>query len=176
MSNHYLQLPDDNILSKIKETKGNIHFVPPDFVTTTDCIWPPYSVSKCNQTGKWPKYDEKIAIGCDAFVDPFNQTYKNLFCYLCNTDFDVELVPSLINGTCQEYELPPFTDVSPPFFALLDINEIKTEQNSNEFSCDKSQFKDDKMVSLQIVIILTTLVMTSVFVSKDFTVKSNLLF
>ena len=73
--------------------KGCRLFVnPPDSMkdmSTNLCILP--SISQCNMTGKWDKYDNYIEEACEAFESPFlkkylltSSVYRNVFCYLCN--------------------------------------------------------------------------------------------
>ena len=141
-SDMFIAVPVKNILAKIKESKGNIFFVQPKHTNTMTCIFHSYTVSSCNETGLWPEYDEYIAEACSSFVDPFNATYKNYFCYLCNIK---ERVPEE-NWTCIG-DGSPIKDVSPRFFALLDIATVKGEDKSELLDCDGSQFTDYKFVS-----------------------------
>ena len=73
--------------------KGCRLFVnPPDSmkdVSANLCIFP--SISQCNVTGAWEKYDDYIEEACAAFESPFlknylvsSVVYRNVFCYLCN--------------------------------------------------------------------------------------------
>ena len=42
-------------------------------------------IASCNITGQWQFYDERIVKACSMFSHVVNGTYKNIFCYLCNT-------------------------------------------------------------------------------------------
>ena len=78
------KFPEKDLLAKIRSSKGNIFFVPPDYIMVDACFLPPYTISRCNVSGLWSSYDEYIVQSCNLFIDPFNSTYKNSFCYLCN--------------------------------------------------------------------------------------------
>ena len=150
----YLAFPNDNLLAALREQNGNIIFIPPSYLVTEKCFWPPYYISACNITGLWPVYDEKIELACHAFIDPFNQTFQNYFCYLCNTanyqeqEWLFEEQEWLSdNWTCVPFELH-FKEISPPFFALLDVSVVNGDEDENTLVCDSDQFMDDKHVSI----------------------------
>ena len=144
-NDHYLAIPNENLLAAIQEEKGNIIFIPPSYLVIERCSMPPYYISECNITGRWLAYDEKIELACHAFIDPFNQTYQNYFCYLCNTA-DYEELELSSNLTCHPFA-PHFTGFSPPFFALLDISVVTGEEEADELVCESDQFMDDEKVS-----------------------------
>ena len=137
-----IPLPDKNILAKIKESKGNIFYVQPEHTNTVACDSRSYTVSSCNETGLWAQYDKYIAEACSSFLDPFNATYKNYFCYLCNIK---ESVPAE-NWTCVK-DSGYIKDVSPRFFALLDLATVKGEDKNELLDCEGNQFADHKLVS-----------------------------
>ena len=142
-----------NLLATLKDKKCNIIFRLPDNLWfQNECTsWPPYTISRCNETGLWPVYDEITESACDAFVDPFNFTYKNYFCYLCNMpDQDF-----LEDWRCRK-EFGQINDVSPPFFAILDLEVFKKiSEKAPELNCDTEvTFEDLKLVrhSIQSVV------------------------
>ena len=45
-------------------------------------------IASCNITGQWQSYDERIVKACSMFSHVVDGTYKNIFCYLCNTRLD----------------------------------------------------------------------------------------
>ena len=60
-------------------------------ISTNLCVLP--TVSQCNVTGKWEKYDNYTEESCAAYELPFlddtpstTDVYRNVFCYLCNKD------------------------------------------------------------------------------------------
>lgn len=60
-----------------------------------------FYISECNMTGNWKEYDPLIEDGCEAFFSPFQNIYKNVFCYLCNSGDSLSDIP-----TCR---IPPST-------------------------------------------------------------------
>lgn len=71
-----------------------INEIPEDLEVDTEiyrCYIP--GISVCNQTGLWTQFDQDINDGCATYTMPFFQIhhflvdiYKNVFCYMCNTD------------------------------------------------------------------------------------------
>ena len=141
----YLNVPDDNLLQKIRDDMGNIFYKPPVFVMHDDCkIGDSYSISACNVSGKWAVYNESLERACAAFIDPFNSTYQNFFCYLCNS-------PSppthQSNWTCSGRS-SDITQVSPPFLAILDVSEATGyKEVEKALTCSADQFSDMKKVN-----------------------------
>ena len=137
-----LELPDKNLLITIKEKQCEIVFKPPNVQTVQRCEITPYNISTCNVTGKWTRYDADIELACQSFIDPFNLTYRNYFCYMCNI---AELSPPE-SWWCQDGR--DFTlDTNPPFSALLDLNVINDMKKDEELHCDENtQFEDNKLV------------------------------
>ena len=139
-----ISINDAHLLAKIEEKKCNIIYDLPSGVNFHKCLyWPPYTISKCNQTGQWPSYDPIIDSACEAFKDPFNLTYKNYFCYLCNTATQ----PISELWQCEK-EFGEIHDVTPAFFAILDVDALrKITDDVPDLSCEpKVQFEDFKMV------------------------------
>ena len=140
-----LKLPDDNLLQTIKEKQCNIHYIKPVLVKVDECKIVPYVTSECNVTGKWEQYDPLIEAGCHAFIDPFNLTYANVFCYLCNTERAEQSEPMMCKLPANDY----LSDVTPPFVAILTLDAIISMTTVDTLDCDNnSQFKDEKMVSI----------------------------
>ena len=140
-----LLVTDKNLLSKLRQQHGNILFEPPKFITVKDCRVPPYHISKCNVTGDWAIYDRATEDACNAFVDPFNFTYKNYFCYRCNTQ--PPYLP-LVNLSCVKWS-SEIEDITPPFFAILDVSDPDEKTSEKTLSCDTTtQFADYKKVNL----------------------------
>ena len=148
---------EENLLKLIRETMGNIVFQPPAYIKVQTCYVPPYSISTCNETGLWPEYmyDENIENACHSFLDPFNLTYKNYFCFLCNTAENV----SPKNGDCVKEPL----EIRRPV-GLEDLVNVKNDTDG-ALDCGSLQFEDDKMVSqsgsLQLLLLLLCCCLTS---------------
>ena len=139
----HISFPTDNLLEHIRQTKGNIFFVPPDYVSVQNCDpVPSYEISSCNETGEWPLYDDIIAKGCDSFIDPFNYTYKNYFCYLCNNGQDV----STQDWICPEKDINP-EGIPVVFSAIIDQEIVTAKPTADSLICESSQFKDEILVS-----------------------------
>ena len=137
-----LSFSDKDVLQKIAEKKCNLFYRAPNSVLIESCNVPDYSISTCNETGQWLLYDKSIERACNSFVDPFNFTYKNYFCYVCNT----RQPEPYENWTCQGFK--DLIDVSPPFTAVLDLGAVKKEHTEIQLKCDNAdQFPDYKLVS-----------------------------
>ena len=62
----YLNIPDDNLLQKIRRNMGNIFYRPPDFIMLDYCtIGDSYFISSCNVSGKW------LDIGFESWQNSF---------------------------------------------------------------------------------------------------------
>ena len=143
-----LQLPDKNLLQTIKEKQCNMYYIPPRDTFVHECTIVPYSISECNITGRWEKYDPMLEAGCHSFVDPFNQTYANVFCYLCNTLMADQLELSI----CTLPDAGSLGQISPPFSAILDLDVINSIVREDTLYCNKfTQFKDEKLVSMCVI-------------------------
>ena len=138
---------DSEFLDKLKAHGGNIIFNPPEFTTTKTCdiFLPTFEISSCNVTGLWPVYSHIIEKACESYIDPFNNTYKNYFCYLCNI---AEQLP-IEQWDCVENNKSSGTiNITPPFSAILDITVLESDMNRVSISCTRNQFPDDKKVRL----------------------------
>ena len=147
-NDHYISIPNERLLAVIEEQKGNVLFIPPSFLYVEKCSWPAYTVSTCNETGLWDEYNEVTEEACHSFIDPFNSTYQNYYCYLCNSPSSWETVP-LVDTNCIEPYIPPIIDITPPFFAILDAAVVTGDQREeNTLICDGNQFADYSKVSI----------------------------
>lgn len=140
-NDRYFRLPDKSLLSKLRQQSGNILFKPPAFVSVRMCTVPPYRISKCNVTGEWSTYDEEAERACVSFVDPFNSTYKNYFCYKCNSP-----APNLTPTSAACIETYTSKEGVPPFFAILDVSSTNSEDPKEQLFCNLTQFPDLKKV------------------------------
>ena len=130
-------------LQIITEQRCNVFYKPPKNIPTYECKIPAYSISKCNETGHWLEYNETIDRACDSFLDPFNLTYKNYFCYLCNRNASEETTPEYMKCKAKE----DMSEVTPPFSALMGVGDVFEDEQGEELNCDVlRQFTDDKMV------------------------------
>ena len=144
-SNQLIHFPNDNLLSFIHETRGNVFFLRPEYFTIPSCKpIPEYSIGTCNETGLWREYKDETKIACDSFVDPFNNTYKNYFCYLCNT----ATLDGPENWSCPR-QYKEIENKAPRFSAVLDLSAVINQGN---IICKGTQFKDLNRVSTCTVI------------------------
>ena len=141
----YLSVPDDNLLQKIRNDKGNIFYRPPDFVSFDSCmLMDTFSISSCNASGKWSVYNASLEQACASFIDPFNHTYQNYFCYLCNSPTPQT---KQLSGICLSIS-EDITGVSPPFLAILDVSEATGHtEGESKLTCSENQFSDMKKVN-----------------------------
>ena len=120
----------------------------PDEVGARLCRVPKYSISVCNTTGLWPIYDQATELACRSFVAPFNRTFQNYFCYVCNTDQP---------QAPEDLDCPGFRDdvnkFLPPFIALINIDAVEQWRKDNQLDCNiVNQFQDMKQVCVNVCI------------------------
>ena len=139
----------ENLLQKIKEDRCNIFFRSPyggggSFKTYTEpCTEQFYTISECNVTGLWMQYNETVDKACNSYVDAFNTTYKNYFCWLCNTN---GILPSE-EWECRDPNQGAGASYVPPFAAILDLSAINTKATGTaDLACKATQFEDRKLV------------------------------
>lgn len=69
------------------KTKCTMAINIPNHVTVRDCSWrQPSLIDSCNITGSWQYYDEVIDRACALYESVIFSKYRNIFCFLCNTD------------------------------------------------------------------------------------------
>ena len=139
---------DKNFWYNLKSQGGNVLFRPPAYIPMETCD-PDihiYHISTCNETGLWQIYNRTIERACESYTDPFNLTFKNYFCYLCNTAEKLPLSQwkcRKSNRTYEEFNL------TPPFSAIIDIKVLQVSDNTDRLFCKHSQFPDRITVSKQ---------------------------
>ena len=127
----------------------NISFSLSDSLPVESCV--PYEIGTCNVSGHWKVYNETLERACNSFIDPFNLTYKNVFCFLCNVDtsISVDLSQCRTYNYTRNLKLANFANV--PFLAMLDLSAVLMKQTSIhavQLKCNKHvQFADAKVVS-----------------------------
>ena len=117
------------------------------------CFIPDYS--ECNKTGLWEKYDSDIVAACKQYNWTYFQiielanrveTYKNVFCFLCNTPANVE-IPSDHCINIGDYlfgkERTAFQDLT----LLLDTNTYLGTTAQHSTACQVDEVWDSYMVS-----------------------------
>ena len=55
-------------------------------------------ISTCNETGVWQVYDKDIEAACHAYTTVYKQRYKNVFCFICNSDNSTESDDLCLHG------------------------------------------------------------------------------
>ena len=109
------------------------------------CLDFTYKISTCNETGLWPVYDATTDTACNSFIDPFNRTFKNYFCYLCNVERPIDIETHFCRQGGDH-----INRVTPSFNAILDINKIRRWDNGDTLACDPgTQFEDYKLVRIE---------------------------
>ena len=144
----FIRFPDQNFLDRIKSNRENIFFTPPSFVKyVARCAMPSYTIRKCNESGLYGQYNDDIELACNSFTDPYNQTYKNVFCYMCNRGLNFTEIsykfapcgkPSVIEGRKR-----------PEFIAEVSIDTVMGYNSEEQPSCGTQQFQDRKLVRKQ---------------------------
>ena len=101
-----------------------------------------YTISTCNATGLWTNYNRSTEVACHSFTDPFNQTYRNYFCYLCNTDKPIPRD----NRTCARHNSAQ-SSLDAPFEFAVTYDMIMQTSSTFLLNCHpKKQFTDVKKV------------------------------
>ena len=138
----------ETLLATIKREECNLFYRPPKFAPTQQCNVQSYRISTCNETGLWRTYNKTIEHACRAFLDPFNSTYKNYFCYLCNV---LEPIPHdswhcMNTHRSEEYPHPVFS-----FVATLDV--LKQINDGPLMKCKFTQYQDKEKVFILLFLI-----------------------
>ena len=137
-----IQVTFKNFLSTIRDKKCNIFYRAAESSPVVNCSIPGYKINRCNVTGLWQVHNDTIKLACEAFIDPFNSTYQNYFCYLCNSGE----IMSRDNWDCPA-PLSKIQDTSPVFSLQLDVD-VLANLETGDLGCDATkQFEDYKMVS-----------------------------
>ena len=143
--NTTVALTYERMLHIIKERQCSVTFKKPIKYAIQSCI--PYTISTCNETGQWRVYNETLDTACNSFVDPFNFTFKNVFCFLCNIDNREPIDLPKCADSSRFHSLGSFSRKPPPFLAIRNFDAILTEQRSKQMQCkEHSQYRDDKLV------------------------------
>ena len=140
----YFKINGNNVLQRIVANRCNIFFKRPNSARRPrECIPQSYLISRCNETGLWPSYNKTIDLACGAYNGVYNATYKNIFCFLCNTNssYDSCLKDS---STCDDAR-SEVTERTPLFSTMLNMDALKMTDPGDE--CDSAtHFKDEELV------------------------------
>ena len=139
----------ENMYQIFKERTCNVTFVSDFGPSPKSCV--PYEIGTCNVTGRWNEYNETIERACHSFIDPYNFTYKNVFCFLCNEDntVPVDLWQCQQMSTSNDTAKESVAAVNVPFRAMLDLSAVVMTQPAVQLQCNEhTQFTDEKMVGV----------------------------
>jgi len=92
-------------------------------------------VSACNETGLWRKYDSTIDSACLAYSSVYTSKYRNVFCFICNTDMvsESEIMDVCLPGGEGFVEHPSFGAL----LRLPDINSQQSQVSTREVTVSK---------------------------------------
>ena len=139
----FLKFPQENLLTTVRSNRENIFFTPPKFIVKPQpCYIHAYTISTCNETGQWDQYDEDTELACNSFIDPYNRTYKNIFCYKCNQEKNFQNISK--NAKCYEQI---YENETPVFIASVDRDTVMGDNAIEKLKCGTEQFYDQKSVS-----------------------------
>ena len=141
-SNTPLSFPHNHLFEEIRKTRGNVFYQPPEYAFTQTCKSADYTIDTCNVTGLWQTFDEDIKTACESFVDPFNNTYKNIFCLRCNGG------ERFLTEECHIKQVNRMIK-RPHFAANLDLSFIRSGPDTAALVCEDSQFEDEIKVCLR---------------------------
>ena len=114
-------------------------------------------ISECNKTGDWRIFDKGMKEACDALDLPFLrdavagvEVYKNVFCYLCNSDpgENLENVCRPLEDSTKEINGP----VS--FLALFNYRLFEESTGTSEAPCPADKVLDPYMVKILFLFLL----------------------
>lgn len=151
--------------SDFQDPNCNIIYSVP--VTINDTLWGTMSmkdhvcytntdiISVCNATGNWLTFDPLIEAACDSYTTVFESytsvKYKNVFCYLCNSNLSSKHDILCVSGRATVYNrdivLPP------PLTRLLNFFPDGRQEDTDK-SCNPNQVLDKRTVSLCFQILL----------------------
>ena len=138
-----LKFPQENLLTTVRSNRENIFFTPPKFIAKPQpCYMPAYTISKCNETGLWDQYDEDTELACNSFIDSYNRTYKNIYCYKCNQEKNSQNISK--NAVCDS---PIYENENPVFISSVDRDTVMGDNTIEKLQCGAEQFYDQKSVS-----------------------------
>ena len=142
-----LSFPIANFLAFLRKTKGNIFYKPPEYLSVQQCEpSPSYTIETCNETGLWSTFDNGLETACRSFLDPFNYTYKNYFCFLCNSPETIET-----GLLCAANSTVPSRTIAPLYSSIVNPHNIEHEQSNDRLHCGNDQFKDEITVSVDVL-------------------------
>ena len=124
-----------DLINEVPETHAEL-------VAQFRCYSP--SITSCNQTGLWMRYDRHTEDACQSFTqiyfpnEPRRIVYKNVFCYLCNAK---ERFPT--THLCRKQDEVEKGPTS--FSALINIEEIRAEPPENA-DCRVNELNDVYLV------------------------------
>ncbi|KAH3790256.1 hypothetical protein DPMN_168453 [Dreissena polymorpha] len=75
------------------------------------------TIGACNETGLWDVYDPLLEYACLAFYTPYASLFKNVFCYMCNTNHTKAF------DYCPSVQLPFFVATFSVLLKLPDTNQ-----------------------------------------------------
>ncbi|XP_069128563.1 uncharacterized protein [Argopecten irradians] len=73
----------------LNEDNCNLFYQPPDDVSPLQCMDQSLMYTTCNVTGLWREYNSDVEWACRHYDNTYEhnyQYYKNIFCYICNTN------------------------------------------------------------------------------------------
>lgn len=127
------------ILKEIRETEScNLVYNRPEALVGLPIYQCSLVISQCNVTGLWRKYDPLIEAACSAYSTIFNFKYRNVFCYICNTDD--EIGPSFCRAM-------PEWSLIVDFMAILKFEpDIARNYDASMDVCSENQIHDPILV------------------------------
>ena len=147
----FITFPAKRILQELVDTRGNIEFLPDKYIDIgLYCKPPPDNlIETCNVTRQWQNFNANIKTACESFTDPFNGSYKNIFCFVCNHG-NTQL-SSLSNDTkCPEGPSDSLIPFRPIFSITTDHIMVENGHNAAHLICKDDEFQDLYSVCLDL--------------------------
>ncbi|XP_048259459.1 uncharacterized protein LOC124146241 [Haliotis rufescens] len=89
-------------------------------------------VSDCNVTGAWQDSDSDIEAACHAYTHVFIGQYRNVFCYICNENENMQFEFYLGGGSLQIVSLT----------GILQFEEDQAERTTPRTKCPREEYDD----------------------------------
>ena len=110
------------------------------------CYWTEDKlIDRCNITGHWASFDSLIESACISYTSIYELKYKNVFCFICNTENDIALFP------CISHTNYKADDFRITISDLLRFLPEKTPYKSDQL-CSSDHVLDTIMVILSFVL------------------------
>ena len=97
-------------------------------------------VNTCKVSGLRRNFDATLKRACESFIDPYNHTYKNVFCYMCN-QVNLTSLTNIYRTECQSRDLDRESR-NFQFSATIDLDSVQNRNKPSILICDNDYIPD----------------------------------